>query len=200
MKKACTKIVVGIHGFFLFLIGQAPVRKIPSENVVVSPAHGKVIEVRRVENSEIIFEKKGVQNHVIIPEILFPATLIVIEMTPLDVHVQRAPIAGTVMRLDHYRGKHKNAMGHDMENIVEENEKVIALFANENEKVVSIQVAGRAARRIRNVVEVGSEIEKGDIYGRILFGSQVVVIVPIMRTVSVNVGDRVVDGETVLAR
>ena len=200
MKKILTKIVVGIHGLFLFLIGQAPARKIPPQNVIVSPAHGKIIEIRRVESANIIFEKKGVSNHVIIPEIIFPATLIAIEMTPLDVHVQRAPITGTVMRLDHYRGKHKNAMGSEMTEIVEENEKVIALFANEHEKVVSIQVAGRAARRIRNVVECGSEIQKGDIYGRILFGSQVVVIVPIARTVVANVGDRVVDGETVLAK
>ena len=136
----------------------------------------------------------------IIPEILFPATLIAIEMTPLDVHVQRAPIAGIVMRLDHYHGKHKNAMGSDMINIVEENEKVVALFVNEREKVVAIQVAGLVARRIRNVAEVGDEFAKGDIYGRIRFGSQVVVILPAARTVNVSVGDRVVDGETVLAK
>lgn len=189
-----------MHGLFLFIIGRAPSRKIPGGDVIVSPAHGKIIEIRQVQSSHIIFQKKGIENHVIIPEIIFPATLIAIEMTPLDVHVQRAPIAGIVMRLDHYHGKHKNAMGSEMIDIVEENEKVIALFVNEREKVVSIQVAGLAARRIRNIAEVGDEFEKGDIYGRIKFGSQVVVILPMHRKVCVLVGDRVVDGETVLAK
>ena len=121
-------------------------------------------------------------------------------MTPLDVHVQRMPIAGTVFRLDHYHGYHKNAMGKEMLELVEENEKVVALFGNVKETVAVIQVAGLAARRIRNAVEVGDELEKGQIYGRIRFGSQVVVIVPYVRKVLVEVGDRVVDGETVIAR
>jgi len=199
MKKALNKVYIGLHGIVMFVIGKAPKRIIPTGNGIVSPAHGKVIEIRTVQNSDIIFEKKGIQNHVVIPELIFPAQIIIIEMTPLDVHIQRAPITGTILHMDHYRGGHKNAMGKSMLEIVEENEKVIALFSNKKEKVAVIQVAGLAARRIRNILEVGDEIQKGDIYGQIRFGSQVVVIVPYVRKISVKVGDKVVDGETILA-
>ena len=200
IKRLLKKLHIALHGIFLFIFGKAPVRKIPVGDVIVSPAHGKVIEIRTVQNSDIIFQKKGVENRVIIPELIFPANIILIEMTPLDVHVQRAPISGTMLRMDHYRGGHKNAMGKSMLDLIEQNEKVIALFANKKEKVAVVQVAGLAARRIRNILEVGDEIEKGEIYGRIRFGSQVVVIVPLPRKIVVEVGDRVVDGETLIAR
>ncbi len=194
------KLASSLRSGIFFLAGKAPLRTIPGGDVVVSPAHGRVIEVRTVENDHIIFEKKGVINHVMIPEVKFPATLVLIEMTPLDVHVQRAPIDGTIIRMDHYRGVHRSAMGHEMLDIVEENEKMVALFQNEREIVGVVQVAGTLARRIRNLLEVGDQSAKGGIYGRIKFGSQVVVIVPGGRTVSVKVGDRVIDGETILAK
>ena len=89
---------------------------------------------------------------------------------------------------------------HSSLDIVEENEKMVALFQNEREIVGVVQVAGTLARRIRNLLEVGDQSAKGGIYGRIKFGSQVVVIVPGGRTVSVKVGDRVIDGETILAK
>ena len=198
-KKIFNKIYIALHGIVMFILGKAPKRIIPTGNNIISPAHGKIIEIRSVQNSDIIFEKKGIQNHVVIPELIFPARIIIIEMTPLDVHVQRAPITGSILRMDHYHGGHKNAMGKSMLEIVEENEKVIALFSNKKEKVAVIQVAGLAARRIRNILEVGDEIDRGDIYGRIKFGSLVVIIIPYTRKISVMVGEKVVDGETILA-
>jgi phosphatidylserine decarboxylase len=194
------KIIVGLHAGILFLVGKAPTRKIPAGDHVISPAHGKVIEIKDVENATIVFHKKGVVNHVLIPELTFPARMVVIEMTPLDVHVQRAPIDGTILRIDHYHGRHHNAMGHEMLDLVTENEKVVAVFENKKETICVIQVAGIAARRIRNIAEVGDEFAKGDIYGRILFGSQVVILIPRPREILVSVGDRVVDGETILAK
>ncbi len=194
------RIIIGLHAAALFAVGKAPSRVIPEGDNVISPAHGKVIEIKDVENSAIVFQKKGVENHVLIPELTFPVRMVVIEMTPLDVHVQRAPITGTILRIDHYHGRHHNAMGREMLELVTENEKVVAVFENKRETVCVIQVAGIAARRIRNVAEVGDEFEKGDIYGRIRFGSQVVILIPRPRDILVKVGDRVVDGETIIAK
>lgn len=193
-------ILIELHSIFLFLIGKAPKRHIPHGSSVVSPAHGRVIEIHTVQNSNIIFKKKGIMNNVLIPELIFPATMVIIEMTPLDVHVQRAPITGTILRIDHYHGHHKNAMGKEMLSLVEENEKMVTLFDAHHEKIAVIQVAGVMARRIRNIAEVGDRFKKGAIYGRIKFGSQVVVLIPRPRKVLVSVGDRVIDGETILAK
>jgi phosphatidylserine decarboxylase len=199
MKTAAKKLVTALYGIALFCIGKAPSRTIPDGDSIISPAHGKIIEIKTVETPDILFEKKGIENRVLIPEISFPAKLIAIEMTPLDIHVQRAPISGTVFRVDHHRGKHKNAMGKGMYNLVEENEKSILIIGNEKEKVAVIQVAGIAARRIRNIAEVGDQLGRGSIYGRILFGSQVVIIIPHNRKLCVELGQRTIDGETVLA-
>lgn len=183
---------------FILFFNRAPERVTPDEGIV-SPASGKVIEVRESVDTDIIFQKEGVDNHVSIPEIIGPVKVILIQMSPKDVHVQRAPISGEIIRMDHYDGSHKNALGKNKLALIEENEKVVSVFKNDNDIVGVVQVAGRAARRIRNRTQVGSVLNKGDVYGRIILGSQVVVILPAKHEITVRVGDRIVDGETVLA-
>lgn len=199
MKKIIKKIAGAPKQAYHLVKHHVRKRKTPVHDVIVSPASGKVIEIRSINSGDILFKKKGVNNHVMISELTLPATIVMIEMTPLDVHVQRAPITGMITRMDRYSGKHRNALGSRKYVLAEENEKVVALFENKNEKVAVIQVAGLAARRIRNVLEVGDEVAKGEIYGKIKFGSQVVVIVPHERKIQVKVGDRMTDGETVIA-
>lgn len=190
-------VLILVVAFILFF-NRAPERATPEEGIV-SPASGKVIEVRESVDTDIIFQKEGVDNHVSLPEIVGPVKVILIQMSPKDVHVQRAPISGEIIRMDHYDGSHKNALGKDKLSLVEENEKVVSVFENIGDTVGVVQVAGRAARRIRNRTQVGSVLNKGDVYGRIILGSQVVVILHAEHEIAVHVGDRVVDGETVLA-
>jgi len=199
MKKMIKKIAGAPKRAYHLVHHHVRKRKVPDHDAIISPASGRVIEIRSVNSGDILFKKKGVNNRVMIPELSFPATIVMIEMTPFDVHVQRAPISGMIMRMDRYSGKHRNALGSRKYVLAEENEKVVALFENKTEKVAVIQVAGIAARRIRNVLEVGDEVSKGEIYGKIKFGSQVVVIVPHNRKVLVKVDDRMTDGETVIA-
>jgi phosphatidylserine decarboxylase len=85
-------------------------------------------------------------------------------------------------------------------NIVNTNEKTVTVFKNETDTIGVIQVAGKAARRIRNYAGINEVLNKGQIYGRILLGSQVVVLIPENRTIDVTVGQRIVDGETILAK
>jgi phosphatidylserine decarboxylase len=122
-----------------------------------------------------------------------------IEMKLSDVHVQRAPIGGMILSMTHYDGKHTSAVGKQKENIVETNEKVVTVFKNDITTVAAVQVAGVAARRIRNSAKVPDMIGQGEVYGRIILGSQVVLIVPQGHTVVAKIGDKVVDGQTILA-
>jgi phosphatidylserine decarboxylase len=173
-------------------------RIIPVEGIV-SPASGKIISIFTTSEPDIVFEKEGVTNHVTIPEITGPVHVILIELNLGDVHVQRAPIAGKIVRMDHYNGKHANALGKNESTIVTSNEKVITIFENDTTRIGVVQVAGRAARRIVNKAKNGSWVTKGQVYGRIVLGSQVVVIIPESIPLSVTVGERMTDGVTILA-
>ncbi len=190
-------VIVIVFGMFF---NRAPQRTIPIDNVITSPASGKIIGIIPVDPPNITFTKKGTQNTVEIPELTGKMNMVLIEMNPLDVHVQRAPIAGSIISMDHYDGKHINAIGSQKMNIINTNEKTVAVFKNETDTIGVIQVAGKAARRIRNYAGINEVLNKGQIYGRILLGSQVVVLVPENRTVNVIVGQKVIDGETILAK
>lgn len=177
-----------------------PERVITIGDHIVSPANGKIIEIQKVDLPDIVFKKHNVVNHVSIPEITESMHVVIIEMNLTNVHVQRAPITGVIMRVERFDGKHKNALGKDELVIAEENEKVITIFGNDDERAGVVQVAGMVARRIRTMFEVGDPINQGDIYGKILFGSQVVVMIPEKRILQVQVGQTVIDGETILAK
>jgi phosphatidylserine decarboxylase len=206
MKKRLGKLLIVIGVFIIIMIGfvvyfnRVPERVIPNASVVVSPASGKIIGILPITSDDITFEKKGVKNTVVIPEINEKMTMVLIEMNPLDVHVQRAPIDGAIVRLDHYAGKHINAIGNKKMDIVNTNEKTVAVFSNETETIAVIQVAGKAARRIRNYVTVQNTLEAGSVYGRIILGSQVVVLIPESREINVTLDQKVIDGETILAQ
>ena len=194
---AVTIVVIGI---FTIFFNRAPNRIIPEGNVITSPASGKIIGIIPVNSPNITFTKKGTENTVEISELSGKMNMVLIEMNPLDVHVQRAPIAGSIISMDHYDGKHVNAIGSQKMNIVNTNEKTVIVFKNETDTIGVIQVAGKAARRIRNYVDINDVLTKGQIYGRILLGSQVVVLVPENRIINVSVGQKVIDGETILAK
>jgi phosphatidylserine decarboxylase len=195
MGASC--VVVFLLAFVLFF-SRAPVRTIP-QNGIISPTSGRVIGIEQEQTPNLFFTKKGTQNTISIPEMTGPVSLVIIELTPLDVHVQRAPISGQIIRMDHYDGNHTNALGAQKLILSSTNEKVVTLFKNTTDTIGVVQVAGMAARRIVNHSHVDDMASKGFLYGRILLGSQVVVIIPSNHTVNVHVGDRVVDGETILA-
>ncbi len=200
MKKIFIGIisVVIIIGAFTTYFNRAPDRITP-ESGIISPASGKIIGIIPAMTPNITFTKKGIENTVVIPELSGAMHMVLIEMNPMDVHVQRAPISGTIIEMEHYEGKHINAIGKEKMNIVNTNEKTVTVFKNETNTVAVIQVAGKAARRIRNYVGINETLNKGQIYGRILLGSQVVMLIPENHTITVQEGQRVVDGQTVIA-
>jgi len=194
MIVACTLLIAG---FFLQFY-RDPEREIPQqEGIIVSPADGKVIEIGSVKAGEIpLVEKNGIKNP--LPELVgyieTEMTLVVIFMNPFDVHVNRAPLSGTIRKITHVPGKFMSASTP----VYSINERNVSVIEGEG-RVVVIQVAGMFVRRIRFYKHEGDIVERGERIGMIVFGSQVVAIFPEKYDVVVSVGDKVYAGETILA-
>jgi phosphatidylserine decarboxylase len=115
----------------------------------------------------------------------------------LDAHVQRAPVSGEVIAVQHRPGRFGSA---DLAAASADNERVsMQLRAADGTDVVAVQIAGLLARRIICDVHAGDKLSIGDTYGLIRFGSRLDTYLPAGAQVLVNVGQRAVGGETVLA-
>lgn len=190
---------VAVFGFLSYF-NRAPQRTVPTGNSIVSPASGDVIHIETANLNEVSFLKKGIQNTFALQGMEPPYNIVVIEMDPMDVHVQRAPIEGEIIYQEHITGKYKNALwSKDVHALANENEKNLIVMANDDLSVGVIQVAGIMARRIISYVSPADILQKGDIYGRIKLGSQVVLILPENLDLEISVGQSLVDGETVVA-
>lgn len=151
------------------------------DSLVVSPADGKVVIVKEVQEDEYL---KG------------RAMMISIFMSPLDVHVNRAPMTGVVEHFRYVKGEFLRAFE---EASSHRNERaIIGLNAN-GHKILFSQIAGYIARRIVCPVKVGDTLHSGERFGMIKFGSRVDLFLPADAKVSVKIGDVVRSGETVLA-
>lgn len=166
-----------------------PARTTPSRaGVLVSPADGRVSMIQDVElPSEFDGQDDGT---------LY--TRISIFLNVFDVHVQRVPFSGKVLQVVYRPGKFLNA---SLDKASEFNERSSVLMETANgDKIAFVQIAGLIARRIINNLKKDQAITLGELYGLIRFGSRVDVYVPSSMTVLVEVGQRCVGGETVLAQ
>ncbi|SKA24096.1 phosphatidylserine decarboxylase [Marinactinospora thermotolerans DSM 45154] len=123
-------------------------------------------------------------------------TRVAVFMNPLNVHVNRAPLAGVVTRVEHRPGGFRPAFDKDSER----NERVIWTFDTEIGEVTVIQIAGAMVRRIVPYFGVGQKVEQGERIGLIRFGSRVDVYMPAGIAPAVEVGQKVRAGETRLDR
>ena len=164
--------------FFLWFF-RDPSRSITSEpGAVVSPADGKVTAAERIETPE------GTRLR------------LSIFLNVFDVHVNRAPVEGTVAQVNHRAGQFLNAMRADASVL---NEQTTLVLENATGAVHVTQIAGLLARRIVCNVKPGERLQRGQRYGLIKFGSRADVLLPSSTTLLVKVGDRVKGGSTVLA-
>lgn len=150
------------------------------DNIVVSPADGKVLFVKEVIDEKFINGK---------------AKQISIFMSPLNVHVNRIPISGTVEYLKHYEGEFIAAFE---DKASEKNERTEIGIASEKGKVLFTQIAGFVARRIVCDLKVGDNVKIGEKFGMIKFGSRVDILVPNTWQEKVKKDDNVFAGETIL--
>jgi len=151
---------------------------------IVSPADGRVLAVERKEGGHRLARA--------------PMQRISIFMSPLDVHINRAPVAGVVRDIHYAPGQFRAAYADDASDV---NESSALLVEDEaGAKFVVIQIAGWLARRIVCRARVGDRYARGERFGLIMFGSRVDLYVPIDVSVCVQPGDRVSAGSSVVAR
>lgn len=159
-----------------------PERSSPNgDGLVLAPADGKVIAVRQVDEKEFLGSS---------------ATMISIFMSPLNVHVNRNPINGTVKHLRYVKGEYFAAFE---DKASEKNEQMVIGIEHPRGRVLFKQIAGFVARRIVCTLKMGDQVKAGERFGMIKVGSRVDVFVPVQTIVHAKVGDKTVAGETVLA-
>ena len=117
-------------------------------------------------------------------------------LSPLDVHVNRTPVSGRVTRVDFRRGKYLPAYHHDA---AATNERSEVWVQHGVYTVVFRQIVGILARRVVCRVAPGAELQAGQRFGIMKFGSRMDVFLPSSAQLQVGVGDKVVGGESVIA-
>lgn len=159
-----------------------PDRTTPAaENLILAPADGRVLHVREVDQPEYIGGK---------------STVLAIFMSPLNVHVNRNPITGTVRHLRYVHGEYFAAFE---DKASEKNEQMVIGMENRFGRVLFKQIAGFVARRIVCELKDGDAVKAGERFGMIKFGSRVDIYVDRNAEVLVKAGDVTVAGVTVLA-
>ena len=161
-----------------------PTRNLPQENkdLVYAPADGKVVVIEETEENEY-FKDKRLQ--------------VSIFMSPLNVHVNRNPIEGSVNYVKHHPGKYLVAWNPKSST---ENERTTVVLQNNSTEILIRQIAGALARRIVNYLQVGETVKQGSEMGFIKFGSRVDVFFPLGTNIKVKLDDVVKGNETIIAQ
>ena len=153
---------------------------ITDDDKIICPADGKVVVIEEVYEPEY-FEDKRLQ--------------ISVFMSPANVHVNRAPIAGEVKYSKYHDGKYLVAW-HPKSST--ENERTSIVIDNGSVDVLVRQIAGKVARRIVYYLEEGDTIKQGADFGFIKFGSRVDMFLPLDTKINVQLGQKVKGGITVI--
>lgn len=181
---------------WVFAFFRDPRRVTPRDDrFIVAPADGLVTLIQKVPPPRELTMDDGSGGRPMSAE---PVTRISIFMSVFDVHINRAPIGGTVRRVIYIPGKFVNA---DLDKASEENERQhILIERGDGLSLCFTQIAGLVARRIVPFVKPGDMLAAGQRVGLIRFGSRVDVYLPKGTEPRVLLGQRIVAGETVLAQ
>lgn len=154
----------------------------PNENHVLAPADGEVVVIEETNEDEV-FKDKRIQ--------------ISIFMSPINVHVNRSPVAGVVKYFKYHPGIYLMAWNPKASS---ENERTTTVVSTASGiDILFRQVAGFMARRIKWYIDSGARLNQGQEFGFIKFGSRVDVFLPLNARVVVEKGTKVKGGRSVLA-
>lgn len=179
-------IVIGVSVIIYVLILQffrIPVFEVQKDTKkVLAPADGKVVVIEETEETEYLKSRRK---------------QISIFMSPVNVHVNRMPVAGTVSYFKYHPGKYLVAW-HPKSSTENERTTVVAKMNNGTE-ILYRQIAGALARRIKWYIKEGQKLDQGDEFGFIKFGSRVDIFLPLDAKVTVQLGEVTRGGKTVIA-
>jgi len=174
--------LLALAAFFVFFF-RDPDRTVPTApDLIVSPADGRVM---------------------IVGDPPFPGApfgdwqLISIFLSPMDVHINRTPVEGRVTKVEYHPGKFLPAYKTEAGT---HNEWTEVWIDHHGTMIVCRQIVGILARRIVTRLHVGQQVARGERFGVMKFGSRIDLFVPRSAAMAVKAGDRVVGGESVLAR
>lgn len=153
----------------------------PGDNLIISPADGKVIEIKKV------YEDKFLKNE---------ATQVSIFLSPLDVHVNRIPISGVVKYAEYIPGEYLVAWHEKASELNERSE--FGIIHLSGARMFFRQITGYIARRIVFHIKEGDDVVAGDRFGMMKFGSRMDLVYTSEITLNVKSGDRVIGGETII--
>lgn len=182
------KWIIYILSAFLFIVivqfFRSPTKKIVvQEGTILCPADGKVVVIEKTEETEY-FNDQRIQ--------------VSIFMSPTNVHVNRNPVSGIVSFFKYHPGKFLVAW-HPKSST--ENERTTVVVKNANGvEVLFRQIAGALARRIVWYVKENDQVTQGSEFGFIKFGSRVDLFLPLDTEITVNIGDKVVGGKTIIGK
>ena len=167
---------------FIAFFFRNPKRKIPDlQNVILSPADGRIIHVGECEEDR--FLKKKVLK-------------ISIFMSIFNVHINRAPASGKVLQRSYHPGRFLVASVEKSSLLNEQN--ALLLETEDRVKILLIQIAGFVARRIVCYAKAGDTLKKGEIFGLIRFGSRVDLYLPTGIKPIIRLGQHVKGGESII--
>ncbi len=171
-------------GLLIFVISffRIPDRKMTEgDAAVVSPCDGKVVVIEEVMADEYFTDKR---------------LQVSVFMSPLNVHVNRNPVAGEVLYSKYHKGKYLVAW-HPKSST--ENERHSVVYKRNGKEILVKQIAGAVAKRIVNYLLPGQMVKQNDEMGFIKFGSRVDLLLPLDAKINVKINDVVKGGVTVLA-
>jgi phosphatidylserine decarboxylase len=167
---------------FIAFFFRNPKRKIPSlQNIILSPADGRIIHVGECEEDRFLRER---------------ALKVSIFMSLFDVHINRAPASGKVLERSYHPGRFLVANVEKSSLLNEQN--AFILETEDRFKILLIQIAGFVARRIVCYAKAGDTLRKGEIFGLIRFGSRIDLYLPTEVKPIVRVGQHVKGGESII--
>ena len=176
---ALALLTLAIAAFF-----RDPERDIPTgDGLVVSPADGRVVTVAPVQDDGLFADA---------------VTRISIFLSPLDVHINRAPVAGRVNDVRYQSGKFFAAYKEDASRVNEQN--ALRLVDERERNWGVVQIAGAVARRIVCHAKTGDTLSRGERFGLIMFGSRTDIYLPQGCRIEAVEGQRVKGGETIIGR
>ena len=165
---------------FTFYFFRDPERVVPiGDDILVSPADGLITNITETKEGKKTYIKVS------------------IFLSIFNVHIQRLPISGEVTKVDYIEGKFINAT---LDKASDENERLKITIKNGNNLIYVTQIAGLIARRIVNYVKPNENINQGERYGIIKFGSRVDIEFPNSFKLLVNEGQQCIGGETIIAQ
>jgi phosphatidylserine decarboxylase len=167
---------------FVLWFFRDPERAIPNgQKSVVSPADGRVVEVSKVIEDRFLHGE---------------AIKIGIFMSPMDVHVNRIPYGGKVVTIRHQPGKFLSAFKPDA--VTENEQNKVLLETPAGQRILFVQIAGVLARRIVYWIHEGEQVQTGQRFGMIKFGSRMDLYLPTNTKICVKPSEKVRAGATLL--